>query len=764
MQSNLRGLLVPFLLLAQSCASGERSPEPSGAGGGGRGGAGGASAGKPGGQGGAFGAPVGGAAGAGGGQSNGGSGDGPAGGKGGDDLAPAGGAGGSVFGTPLADPGGALPTCAPGAGVNSEDLVPTEPGWQARYDALLAEVVAGKDWPIKATNTDADDGKRTWSPLLVNLWQARNDPGARQMLISQHGARILGQKDPGYLWKPFSVPGLLLYYKAYGNELPPGQRETIRSRLDDREPGFGRPHHGGNTGWENLMRPDRKVDPIYPITEFNSENFLWMMRLGGYVFAHDFGDTSRTPFFDTFVKNLVRATFNAGRVEWDSNNYSAWSFHPALVAYDYAASADDKARLKAVLDWMVITTALHYLDGFLVGPDVRAKNNAHERFAGSNWLYSYLYFHDEGFPSFSRKDYIAKASDQLMGFILHTGYKPPQVALDLARRKFTTPVEMHNAKPFYGLDEDSYAAWKGSSPKGRRFEFETLFLHDDYTLGSVATHRPDGNAIFKAANPNFILFSEQRVWALGVRQPSGGALQIFGGPGYLAADGTDQPAGRNPYEETGQYRNVLMRLIDTRDRLWVGVPSLLPVEVGSDVAFANLGSDVYAAWRPLGAKSLVREDDKPGVGDRTQTYTKLTWSFEGLGALVLEVGTKKEHGSYEKFKEAIKMAELRKEAARRVVYKSTLGRVLTMEYSGPKGVYAFHDGTTWMPAGTVPQVWRDGEPVDFETFDAYKVVWGEKIVSQGWGSGTLTASVAGRGVSISVDDTSAKVSACAVGP
>ena len=462
-------------------------------------------------------------------------------------------AGGNLAGDKTGEASPEIPTCAPNSVLALEDTGPTEAGWQDRYDSALEDVISRASFDIKQTNTDADDGKRTWSPLLVKLWQSRNNPQARQNLFVDQGARVLEQRHSGQLWKPFSIPGMALYYKAYKDQLPDAQKSTIRDRLYNKD-NNDRPYHSGLTGWQNLRRGDRNVDPIYPITEFNSENFLWMMRLGGYIFAHDFGNDAQKPFFDTFIKNLVRATFNLGRVEWDSNNYSAWSFHPALVAYEYAATPEDKARLKAVLDWMVITSALHYLDGFWVGPDVRAKNEAHERFAGSGWMYAYFYFQrddgDQAFPSFSRAEMARKNLSQLMGYLVHSTYKPPQVAIDIARRNFETPVEMHNAKPFYGMDEDSYADWAGGTARSRRFEFETLYLHDNYTLGSVATFRPDGNAIFAAANPNFILFSEQRLWALGSNSRRVGPCNFLGALDTRTAMGKNTRWGATPLRKS----------------------------------------------------------------------------------------------------------------------------------------------------------------------------------------------------------------------
>ena len=162
----------------------------------------------------------------------------------------------------------------------------------------------------------------------------------------------------------------------------------------------------------------------------------------------------------------------------------------------------------------------------------------------------------------------------------YVSYRPPRAAIDIAQRKFQMPVEIQSAKPYYGLDENNYADWNGERGVRRRFEFETLYLDKDFTLGSVATMRPDGGVKADGQMP----FAEQNLWRLAVK---GG--QIFGNAGD-----NDTMAGRCPYEETAQYANVMLRAVKGTDRLWVAVPRRMKVEMTGRAMLVRLGDGLVA--------------------------------------------------------------------------------------------------------------------------------------------------------------------------
>ncbi len=607
--------------------------------------------------------------------------------------------------------------------------------WEMDYQIRLKALVENRyPWGIENGNADPDAGKRAWPALMANMWHDRADSNKIINWINTKGRDLIFSSKAGTFYKPFSCPGYSQYYFHFKPLLPAAQVNQARKMIDD-------------TGWEYMTRPDGQMDPLYSITEFNSENFNWMARLAGYLWAHELNEPDKIKYFDDYVQNWVRAIFNAGRVEWDSNIYFAYCFQPVLVLHEYAKEEKVKRQARAVLDWMLLAAALHYLDGFQVGPDVRAKTNAYLPFNGSTWFYSYLYFVDKNYhPSFAPEKAIQNSANQYVGFPPYSSYRPPQVVIDIAQRKYQFPVEMHNAKPFYHLDNENYKHWKGDTPDSRRFEFETLYLEKNYTLGSLATYRPDGNAYL---NPNGHIFSEQSVWRLGVKGLDNGTIQVFGNAG----DDNDM-AGRCPYEEIGQYRNVMMRLIKGTQKIWTALPKDKVVDIHGDTLFADLGHEVYLAIIPFQFKLT-------GNQNFSASHQRYNWTQQDrtpqLGALIFEVGTGDEHGSYSKFKKNIATkTKLTHPSNDQLIYQSTAGRKLKMEFM-PTTSYELVDGTIIRPAGVVPKVWCDGKYIDYEKWNVYEVIFGEKIVDQKWGEGQLTTRVNGNGMQISVKDANAEV-------
>jgi len=313
-------------------------------------------------------------------------------------------------------------------------------------------------------------------------------------------------------------------------------------------------------------------------------------------------------------------------------------------------------------------------------------------------------------------------------------YRPPQVALDIAQRKYKTPIEMHNAKPFYQIDNNDYQDWNGETNDTKRFEFETLYLEKNYTLSSVASYRPDG----KGAIPLLFLFlfflsvgtfSEEGLWTLAVVgndfQPKLGAIFAFGNAGELK-----RAEGRCPYEEIGQYRNVIVRLLKGSDNMWVALPSTLPTHTKSNILFVNMGSGVFAAWSTLNALGMTSGVYDPGYKNPKLTRTQYTWKYskEKLGALVLEVGTAEEYSSFEDFQKAILEKSKLSLNEDKVKYVSAQNHTLEAQYQ-PTVTYKMYPGVTPSivdPAGVPPKIWTDGQEVDYMSWNSYE---GKRMVN-----------------------------------
>ncbi|MBC7936391.1 MAG: hypothetical protein H7Y86_13655 [Rhizobacter sp.] len=619
-----------------------------------------------------------------------------------------------------------------------------EKGFQNRLNKFLYKEVYKVS--LYDANSDQDAGKRAWPPLLAELYKAKDNPGKVNNLIHTIGDSLIHSKWAGNFYKPFTMPGYSMYYFQYKDRLPASQLAYTRKHLYDK-------------GWEYLMRNDGYMDPIYlppnfpQGTEFNSENFNWMARMSGYLFAHEFNDTEKIKYFDNYIRNWIRALYNAGRVEWNSNNYWSHVFNPLLSLHTNVKDPEVKKMANAGLDWLVTEAALHYLDGFFAAGDVRAKAGSYKPFAGSVWGYNYLYFTDSlHMPSY-KEDFSDKELKDFIGFAPYSNYRPARVLIDIAQRKFKLPVEVHSAKPFYHLDNDNYADWKGNTARSRKFEFETNYMDENYALVSLASNRPDGR---------IGTYSEESLWRLSVKGIDNGSRQVIGNSGEMST-----MAGRWPYEEIAQYRNVMIRLVKNTDNIWIAMPKEIATEYVNNKLFADMGNGVYTVYIPYNCTEI---NDSAFKYD--STYHTYTWKFEKgkLGALALEVGTLKQFGSYAQFKQqVIKNSTIKSKGADILNYRSTSGNELKVKYM-PFTTYKLyiplakdnpphHKGVQEVnPAGVTAKVWGNGKLIEYQKWNAYEVDFGDKIVHQRWGSGIMTLQAGGSGLKISVNPVNGHVS------
>jgi hypothetical protein len=635
--------------------------------------------------------------------------------------------------------------------VNYVDLHPYVGNWAQGYENRLADLAyARTPWNVLGGNADSDDGKRVFTALLTEMWKVRDNPVALKNLIDTTGDNRVRSTHAGSFYKPFSVPPLTHYYHVAKNIMEQSQKDYILNRRNSA------------TEWGYITRRDGYMDPLYNPSLFNSENFNWMARLGGYLWVQEFPDfdlgsgkgMSRA-FFQTHLNNLTRALYNVGRVEWNSNNYWGHSFIAILPLYEFAPDAETKAQAKALLDWMVIEAAVHHLDGFQVGADVRAKTNAHLPFTGGVWSFAYLYFIDDNYhPTYDVASVQNRIGVDYVGLVHWSSYRPPQVAIDMAQRKYGLPVEILSAKPFYYLDHENYKDWAGDTVKSRRFEFETVWQDENYLMASLATYRPDRNASIPSQSG---FFTEQGLWRLGVKGIDNGALQITGNSGSGSTTN-----GRHPYEQIGQFRNMMMRIVKGSNQLWITVPNeLSPEPADGNRLFINMGHGVYAAFVPHNHTTY-------SVGTPGVSHTQHFWNFNTaqFGGLILEVGTERDFGSYSNFKQSILQdAQLSVPGTDQLAYVSPLGYELRMQFM-PTTTMLLNPGQVnnsgnalaerwWSPAGVVPRVWRDNVEVDFHTWNSYEVVEGPPIIHQEWGSGILRALAGNEGMEIRIDPVTA---------
>ncbi len=232
-----------------------------------------------------------------------------------------------------------------------------EPGapWETGYLQRREFIHTSSGWTGRSNRGDTDNGKRYWPLLMGEMYVKRGNPAAVDSLImddSRGGHSGIYGTYEGSFYKPFSCPGYAFYYFSYYDRI---------TAVDNIQ------HSRVQQMWNNqnrnyTCRIDGKMDPIYLCNEFNSENFDWMARIGGYLMAHHFNDNTIIPdgnkpameYFQNWVNNWVRATYCAGRVEWNSHVYFVYCFQAAAALAQFAEDSMTRLRGRAVMDWMAM--------------------------------------------------------------------------------------------------------------------------------------------------------------------------------------------------------------------------------------------------------------------------------------------------------------------------------------------------------------------------------------------------------------------------
>lgn len=664
-----------------------------------------------------------------------------------------------------------------------------------RIDNMWGRYIPG--YKIYPQDPTEDCGKRYWSRLLALLKYAEIKGEPIDSLI-RIGRDLAMSPHAGSFRKPFSCAGFAMYYFNWKDSIKkydPEQLTLIEQRVD--------------TMWRYLLRTDHMLDACCGYNEaggkeFNSENFQWMLKCAGYLFSHIDRRNDTNPdnynlmdvagievhsdsvargwrrvnaknmdvasYFSKSLKNLARALFNAGRVEWNSNNYFGHTLNPLHTLYQCAMLTEDpereetKKRATACLDWMMTEAALHYRDGLQVAADSRAKTGSFLPLKGSYYPYTLPYFASAKYPiSFSDTIWkTIKPSDAEIGFLINSDYRPPKVVTEIANKEFPLPVEIRSAKPFYHIDrgawitpqgqltgEAAYEDWKGETD-GRRFDFETLYISDSFTMSSVATGRPDGREG---------TFSEECLWKIGIDSDCRGALIISGNAGEMKTT-----AGRFPRHEIGQYRNCMMQLIKSPEynMIWIAVPKKLKLITFDDNSvYIDFGLNAYMAIKASSGAYIQTHEDYEESDD--YKVIELHWSPDQLGALVIEMAEAKDYGNFEAF--------VADSGERDIVtrdngclYTNASGNTIEMEFVEPCP-YLMVENTFDTPrvnplpeGGTYPKVWTDGQEVDFQNWDSYSTVFGFPVVNQQWGSGCLYLKSSNRSLQIEIDPATANVS------
>jgi hypothetical protein len=300
--------------------------------------------------------------------------------------------------------------------------------------------------------------------------------------------------------------------------------------------------------------------------------------------------------------------------------------------------------------------------------------------------------------------------------------------VELARKNFTRPVELHATKPDYALwDPDQH-------PQVQPRYWETMFYGHTYQMGSARSKEP------------------MQPWTPSIFKML--ALNSKRGVDYVVIN--TSPLGghstKNPGDQIGQYGNMLIWLRPAgtnHNTFYFQLPQTAKREMSGGMLLARL-EKTYLALRPIQlgdftdyefppfTDKIDRKTGKPKPNPRAILYRdeqffKAEVRGGSFGGFALEIGEDATHGSYERFKRAVtKDSQLVTDQLDEgiVTLVDARARRLTLRHNQE------HD---------LPLVERDGVPWDYQKhLDVYRPAGSAGPIAQDWLSGTLTVDAGGK--------------------
>jgi hypothetical protein len=321
----------------------------------------------------------------------------------------------------------------------------------------------------------------------------------------------------------------------------------------------------------------KRQDNYNAFTGEGTENHINMSRTSAYLFAAKAAalyasDPAAYPNFATAADRLAdmrqwifdwsKRVYEVGFGEWDSATYAifniiGWVQVHDLSGPDFIDDPEVRTAARAVLDLYAGALALKRSQGQMGGAESRANRNYGKMNDGTAYL-SWLWFAEGpgappgGLPSAATGN--SNAAYALYAAI--SDYRPPIAAVELARKQFAEPETYHALKPSYLLREPGQTV-------------EVFHAGPGYTLGSANI----GIGGYSAATWQYV------TWKLLSETPGGEFPKLaWGNGGYYGARGNT----KDPFDQLVQHRNVLIQMS----------------RVPSDAAtFTSAIYDLYPGWK-----------------------------------------------------------------------------------------------------------------------------------------------------------------------
>ena len=489
----------------------------------------------------------------------------------------------------------------------------------------------------------------------------------------------------------FTLKGQIRKYFLLGKYLDPVYRQRMynAAKIWTETDPLQRPHpiHGTGQGTGNdwsITRRGLWVDSR------NTDNLRAMRETSVYLMAEETGNEATRQLYKSKIKRYVSALYNIGMGEWDSEVYQGHTFAAYLNLYDFAQDTEVKQWAKMALDWLAMAASVKYYRGGWGGPVKRDYGDGHGVMRSDSARTFWLYFGDT--PVANNRPEL----DSL--YLITSGYRPPLAVMELARKNFNKPVEILASKPLY-------ENWKPGNNQSPGY-WETQFIGPSYQMGSLAGTFPDGDvAPFK-----LMAFNQQKGVDFFVANTGKNAVK----------------PGKNPGDEIGQYRNLLIWLRPADQAFFWQLPKTAKVEKDDNIWFIQL-EKTWLALRLINLSSpeIIEIPNSPYPDDNTYQALPTGNNYAGFA---LEVGEAATQGSYENFKSIFKQksqVNLTQINQGRLLFKGSQGQSLQFTYN---------------QINLLPMLIRNGQKHDWlKNFALYNSLSRDNSpVSLGWKKGKLT--------------------------
>lgn len=554
--------------------------------------------------------------------------------------------------------------------------------------------------PKEYGNTAQENEKRSYPRAMFDFLAGNRDRAIAFLQQEDSQAKEHAHTNGIDYYFCFTLKGQIRKYFLLGNFLDPAYKQRMfdgAKKWTEQDP-LERPHplygKGDGTGRDwSIQRRGLWADSR------NTDNLRAMRETSVYLMAEETGNEAVRQRYKQKIQRYVWALYHIGMGEWDSENYHGHTFTPYLNLYDFAKDPEVKALAKAALDWLSAAAALKYYRGGWGGPTKRDYGSANVVYGSSAARIFDLYFGDTPLPNPEPE------LDAL--YMITSRYRPPLAVVALARKQFEKPVEILGTKPIYENwkegGEDKPAYW------------ETNFFGRSYQMGSIAATSADGDVgPFK-----LMAYNSQRGVDFFVANTGGEWVQ----------------PGKNPGDQIGQFRNLLIWLRPADRPFFFQLPKTAKAEIEDRIWFVRL-EKTGLALRPINLNpyaDIAIPQTKSTRGYTEERTVKATPAGEGYAGFALEVGDVEDRSSYERFKRDVKQKgelNLRELDRGTVQLKGSDGNQLEL---------------TWSDRGQLPIIERNSTVYDWSKhFDLYNPVFGPSIISLGWKVGTLQVEAGGQ--------------------